>query len=330
MSLLTRTVIILLIQNAMLISSILVTLLYNVRVSKIGKDDYPKSFYQRMIEQRKSIISRSSDETDRRTKRYLKKICELDKLRFEKFMQIDLKNESPTDLLEKFHEEMMDPYNMACAHGQKFGGKYHPSCKYRVGATFVCMDDLLNEVIDGTCLIYSVGIKQDWAFEEFMDDIGCKVFALDSTVSHPPMRGNNISFGRLGVSAKPNKIKKLDTLRSVLQTNGHTITKIFYLKLDIEGVELLGLSKWLNSGALDYVQQISIKFHLQKVGSTLIFFEIIKRLYVDGKYRLISYDMNECYDDKSKSKNKTYLGLANIVLQKLTTDYRLIEKDCLI
>ena len=327
MSLLTRTVIILFIQNTMLVFSILVILLYDARVSKIGKDENTKSFYQRLIEQRKSMISRSNDETDRRIKRYLKKICKLDKLRFEKFMQIDFKNESPTELLEKFHEVMMDPYNMACAHGQRFGGKYHPSCKYRVGATFVCVDDLLNEVIDGTCLIYSVGIKQDWAFEDFMDDIGCKVFALDSTVSHPPMRGNNITFSRLGVSIKPNK---LDTLRSILQTNGHTMTKIFYLKLDIEGVELLGLSKWLNSGALDYVQQIAIKFHLHKIGSTLIFFEIIKRLYVDGKYRLISYDMNECYDDKSKSKNRTYFGLANIVLQKITTDYRLIEKDCLI
>ena len=330
MTLLTRTVIILLVQNAILIFSILVILLYNAKVSKIGKDENTKSFYQRLIEQRKSIISRSNDETDRRTKRYLKKICNLDKLRFEKFMQIDFKNESPTDLLEKFHEVMMDPYNMACAHGQRFGGKYHPSCKYRVGATFVCMDDLLNRVIDGTCLIYSLGIKQDWAFEDFMDDIGCKVFAIDPKVGHPPMRGNNITFSTLSVSAKHNKIRKLDTLRSILETNGHTRTKIFYLKLDIEGVELLGLSKWLNSGVLDHVQQIAIKFHLHKVGSTLIFFEILKRLYVNGNYRLISYDMNECFDDKLNSKNKTYFGLANIVLQKLSAAYRLIEKDCLI
>ena len=89
------------------------------------------------------------------------------------------------------------------------------------------MDDLLNKVNDETCFIYSLGIKQKWAFEDFMDDMGCKVFAFDPTVGHPAMRGHNITFSRLSVSDKLNKIKKLDTLRSILQTNGHTMTKIF-------------------------------------------------------------------------------------------------------
>ena len=218
--------------------------------------------------------------------------------------------------------------SFGCATKQRFGGKYRPSCKYTDGAKLVCMDDLLNDVHEEKCLIYSFGIAMEWGFEDIMDDIGCKVFAYDPTVNHPSKRGNNITFTRLGVSSHPNLAKGLDTLSSILQMNGHLKTKISYLKLDIEGDEISGLPKWLSSGALDHVQQIALEFHLHKIGSTLVFFDTLKTLYEQGKYRLISYDVNGCYKNKSKSKDATYYGLAEIVLQKVSEDYRWIEKDC--
>ena len=124
------------------------------------------------------------------------------------------------------------------------------------------MDDLLEYIRQNKCLIFSFGIDTDWTFEDIMDKLGCVVHAFDPTVVYPIARGKHITFAKLGVSAKPDMDKKLDTLSSILQKHNYQDSKIPYFKIDIEKAELEGLPAWLVSGTLNNVQQIATEIHL--------------------------------------------------------------------
>ena len=64
----------------------------------------------------------------------------------------------------------------------------------------------------------------------------CPVYGLVFT--HTAYRSENVSFKIQGLSAEPNKNPKLKPLIEILRENGHSNTKISYLKMDIEGMEL--------------------------------------------------------------------------------------------
>ena len=156
----------------------------------------------------------------------------------------------------------MDPINLAFHSKQRFGGNFLDYCKFTDGGKVVCMDDLLEYIRQNKCLIFSFGIDADWTFEDIMDKLGCVVHAFDPTVVYPIARGKHITFAKLGVSAKPDMDKKLDTLSSILQKHNYQDSKIPYFKIDIEKAELEGLPAWLVSGALNNVQQIATEIHL--------------------------------------------------------------------
>jgi len=87
-------------------------------------------------------------------------------------------------------------------------------------------------------------------------------------------------------------------LKTILAGNGHTNTKISYLKMDIEEYEIEGLSAWLNSGALNNVNQIGLEFHLNHgdvIKKTRTFIKALSELYSKQNFGLISYEANNCY-----------------------------------
>ena len=117
---------------------------------------------------------------------------------------------------------------------------------------------------------------------------------------------------------------------NLLDKNGHANAKISYLKMDIEGNELKCLPSWLESGALENVQQIGLEFHLDNqynnyrndLRTTANFIDTLKNLYFHGNYRLISYEANGCAKNSETNKGRNrYFNLAEIVLKKIPHDH---------
>ena len=219
---------------------------------------------------------------------------------------------------------MQNPHHSFCKEMKRFGGHYNSMCKFTDGSKFVCMDDLLKDIHNGECLIYSFGIAKDWSFEDFMDDLGCKIYAFDGSVDYPEWRGRGIHFEKVFVSFEDIEDQNTASLSSLMAKYGHTQTKISYLKIDIEGNELKSLPFWLKEGSLHNVQQVGLEFHLDKiVATTLKFIETLKELYFEGNYRLISYEVNGCAKNLEPAKGKDrYFYLAEIVLKKVVVNNR--------
>ena len=92
------------------------------------------------------------------------------------------------------------------------------------GDKFVCMDKILTS---SSCLVYSLGINNDWMFEDTMAGIGCRMFAYDHTVNFPKKRERNILFHKLGLG-NGTDMKKLDF---IIKSNNHEKTVIDYMKV---------------------------------------------------------------------------------------------------
>ena len=168
-------------------------------------------------------------------------------------------------------------------------------------------------------------MAEDWTFEDIMDDLGCKVYAIDGSVDHPPTRGKNIHFEKSWVYFE-NLNDDTDipyvTFPSLLAKHGNTKTKVSYLKMDVEGNERKCLPHWLFEGALDNVQQIGMEFHLDNdIMRTNKFIKTMRYLYFKGNYRLISYEANGCAKNTETNEGRNqYFNLAEIVLKKITDD----------
>ena len=215
----------------------------------------------------------------------------------------------------------MDTYDTVCQLRYRIGGMYLSGCHVYDGQKYVCMDELMEDIANNECIVYSFGIGGDWTFEDTIGAFGCKVYAYDPTIDHPKNRSENVKFDKIGVSAETSDDKKYQTLDAILSTNGHTTTKISYLKLDIEGAEMKGLSAWLESGSLDKVQQIAMEVHLiaaEQKNETLEFLQTIKDLHLKGNYRVFNWEANNCW--KNYNKNENYFRLAEIVLTKINPE----------
>ena len=259
-------------------------------------------------------------------KKYKKQLCELDKSRLTYLEKTDFSKQTNDQIENALHAIIMDPADTVCKEKHRFGGSYRPSCHYVDGGKNVCMDELTYDITNNECVIFSFGIANDWTFEDIMDNLGCTVFAFDPSVDFPSKRGRNITFEKLGVAAKKDKAKIMDTLGNILKKYHHENTKISYLKMDIEDSELTGLPQWLSDGALKNVQQIAAEVHLRGTETTIEFLKTIQRLYFEGDYRLISYEPNGCWYNLADKKKFYYLS--EIVLKKVNEEHKVMEKNC--
>ena len=92
------------------------------------------------------------------------------------------------------------------------------------------------------------------------------------------------------------------------------------MKLDIETAELAGLPMWLASGALKNVQQLAIEVHLAspEPKMTLKFLKTFLDLQLEGDFRIINWEANNCW--KNLNKKMDYFGLSEIVLKKIHSE----------
>ena len=219
---------------------------------------------------------------------------------------------------DTFHSIVMDTFDTACSTKVRIGGKYIPNCFAMDGQKYVCMDELMMDVKNHKCVVYSFGIGSDWTFENTMASFGCKVYAYDHTIHPPKFVPDNITFANIGLSDVPyENDDDLKTLSQIIEENGHTDTKISYLKMDIEGTELHGLPMWLDSGSFANVQQIAIEYHLRGVQDYLRddFLKALRDLHTKEDFRIFSWEANNCF---YSGRSDLYYELAEIVLKKVT------------
>ena len=218
--------------------------------------------------------------------------------------------------IDTFHSIVMDTFSTACNVKTRLGGAYLSGCHVMDGQKYVCMDELMKDIRRNECIVYSFGIGDDMSFEKGISEMGCKVFAYDPTIDQAPYQSENITFKKIGVVGTPSEDKNYQTLNEILKNNGHSNTKISYLKLDIESHELSGLPIWLDNGDLDNVEQLAIEVHLEppEPAITLKFLETFLDLHLKGQFRIFNWEANNCW--KNYKKNADYFGLSEIVLKK--------------
>jgi len=122
----------------------------------------------------------------------------------------------------------------------------------------LCLDDLYDSYDNEnttSCLVYSVGISNDYAFDLNMARLGCEVHMFDPTVTYEYNFGKNAYFHPWGLYGGPKnasssvkfqsrwygKIQddnKMFRLEEIVEMLGHQNRTISVLKIDCEGCEL--------------------------------------------------------------------------------------------
>ena len=173
---------------------------------------------------------------------------------------------SPDDLFRYLH---FTNYS-ACQVAYDFGGKVTSMYSQRGidGQKAVCMDPDIAPV-PNKCIIYSLGINNEWSFDKMFEEFGCQIYAFDPSMDMKD--GNytaNIHFYKMGISdhdtdqgPKGWKMRSLDSIYKMLEAKHGPEAVIDYLKIDVEGAEWLTLPQMLRTGMLDKVKQLGVEVH---------------------------------------------------------------------
>ena len=140
----------------------------------------------------------------------------------------------------------------------------------------VCLDGL-----DRECVAYSIGIADNWIFDDLMLERGCVVRSFDPTmVKFPPehyARSDRHKFEAIGVGAESRvetrggdttrnyggkAVYAVETLDDMMTRHGHA--RLSVLRMDVEGAEWHVLEQMLASGVLDRVDQLLLEIHLHR------------------------------------------------------------------
>ncbi|XP_077984799.1 putative methyltransferase-like protein 24 [Glandiceps talaboti] len=153
------------------------------------------------------------------------------------------------------------------------------------GGWEICFDDIL-QLKAANCVVYSVGIGNDWSFDDAMEKYGCDVYSFDPTINKPSyQRSANSWFYNYGLynlntnsytgngTHEPWKMRTFGRLMEELKHD-----RIDILKIDIEGSEWKSLDQMLTSGTLQHhVKQLVLEIHLWNFKTPVL--QDIKRRY---------------------------------------------------
>lgn len=134
------------------------------------------------------------------------------------------------------------------------------------GQKAICLDPAVAPQ-PGRCLIYSIGINNEWSFDDAMEQYGCEIFAFDPSMKDSPKQFNRtakIHFYQLGLGERDYVTHngwQMQTLDSIYRQLGHEGRVIDYLKIDAEGAEWKILPQILSSGMMEKVRQLGVEFH---------------------------------------------------------------------
>ena len=91
-----------------------------------------------------------------------------------------LDEKSKLEVIDKYYEIAAKPIQGNCNVLKRIGGNgwggvlqgVTNKCGFQDGEHLICMDLLYTSVQNETCLVYSFGLANDWAFEVFMAELG--------------------------------------------------------------------------------------------------------------------------------------------------------------
>lgn len=128
----------------------------------------------------------------------------------------------------------------------------------------ICLDN----IIPGSCVVYSFGINYQWDFDDYMHEYGCVVYSFDPGMNYKSKRAERHFFEKIGIGAKTGihtgpstlysgkKNYNVETIDSIMNRLGHS--KIDLLRLDTEGAEF----EVLSSLPFDKIGQFSVEIHM--------------------------------------------------------------------
>jgi len=142
-----------------------------------------------------------------------------------------------------------------------------------LGGWKICLSKLSDV---SSCLVYSVGIAEEWGFDTFMGNMGCEVHAFDPTVDlRKKDLGENVHFHLWGLTTEDSKNERtfestdvyggmvpgseMLTFKEITDRLGHTNRKIDFFKMDCEGCEWDVLYE-LGDDVIQF-EQILVEFH---------------------------------------------------------------------
>ena len=76
--------------------------------------------------------------------------------------------------------------------------------------------------------------------------LGCEVYGHDHTVHLDKPSNPALHVFSLGIGETDRETRKLKTLKTILEENGHTNRTIHYLKADVEGAEIKVMRNWID------------------------------------------------------------------------------------
>ncbi|KAF0313206.1 Methyltransferase-like protein 24 [Amphibalanus amphitrite] len=160
-----------------------------------------------------------------------------------------------------------------CANLTRLGGRQYPEGGHD-GDKMACLDRPLTLGQPG-CLVYSIGINNEWSFDRAAAALGCEVHSFDPSMKDQA-EGRfepGITFHRIGIGRNNHtsvdgwSILVLDHLMASL---GHRRRTIQYLKADAEGGEmdmlidqLVDLKSMYRMFVLDRVEQLGLELHMR-------------------------------------------------------------------
>ena len=133
----------------------------------------------------------------------------------------------------------------------------------------ICLDDFPKK-----CLVYSVGVADDWSFDKLMGSLGCQVHSFDPTVDLPEALAPNVTFHQWGLSGGADsgsekviqsrsgrQFGPLFSLKEMMEKLHHRHLTV--LKIDCEGCEWDFFANIKHHKSL-LPDQLAVEFHFSK------------------------------------------------------------------
>ena len=169
----------------------------------------------------------------------------------------EILNKMTSEEILRLYDRFLSSFHIMCQQNIRFGN-------IKDGGWNVCHDWKYRP--KPPCLIYSIGIANDWSFDEQVSrTYGCKIYSFDPSINLPNhQHSSKVWFYNVGIGGNNfvNKqnwtIMTLDAIANMLQHNEQVIDIV---KMDAEGAEWDSIQQMVNSGILNRVKQLYLEFH---------------------------------------------------------------------
>ena len=82
-----------------------------------------------------------------------------------------MKHSTRAEVMNNYYQLASLVLSNGCNVVKKMAGSWM-ECGFLDGEKLLCMDNLYSAIQNGTCLVYSFGLADDWDFEIFMAKLG--------------------------------------------------------------------------------------------------------------------------------------------------------------